>query len=97
MLQLRSAPVRVVPESAKVVGEKLYLRVDENDKIDRFLESIEKVFCIGSNDINLTDGSAFEFLEQTEHLNFKVIFFLGNVSSDLVQTLDGVFIRNGPM
>jgi len=25
-------------------------------------------------DINLTDGTAFEFLEQTEHLNFKVIF-----------------------
>ncbi|MDG5492039.1 LytTR family DNA-binding domain-containing protein [Psychroserpens sp. SPM9] len=25
-------------------------------------------------DINLTDGNAFEFLEQTEHLKFKVIF-----------------------
>ena len=25
-------------------------------------------------DINLTDGNAFEFLEQTEYLNFKVIF-----------------------
>ena len=25
-------------------------------------------------DINLTDGDAFEFLEQTQHLNFKVIF-----------------------
>ncbi len=25
-------------------------------------------------DINLTDGDAFEFLEQTEHLSFKVIF-----------------------
>lgn len=25
-------------------------------------------------DINLTDGNAFEFLEQTQHLNFKVIF-----------------------
>ncbi|MDH7913070.1 LytTR family DNA-binding domain-containing protein [Winogradskyella sp. SYSU M77433] len=25
-------------------------------------------------DINLTDGNAFEFLEQTKHLNFKVIF-----------------------
>lgn len=25
-------------------------------------------------DINLIDGNAFEFLEQTEHLNFKVIF-----------------------
>jgi len=25
-------------------------------------------------DINLTDGNAFEFLEQVEHLNFKVIF-----------------------
>ena len=25
-------------------------------------------------DINLTDGTAFDFLEQTEHLNFKIIF-----------------------
>ena len=25
-------------------------------------------------DINLTDGTGFKFLEQTEHLNFKVIF-----------------------
>lgn len=25
-------------------------------------------------DINLTDGTAFEFLDQTEHLSFKVIF-----------------------
>lgn len=25
-------------------------------------------------DINLIDGSAFDFLEQTEHLNFKIIF-----------------------
>lgn len=25
-------------------------------------------------DINLTDGSGFDFLEQTQHLNFKVIF-----------------------
>ena len=25
-------------------------------------------------DINLTDGNAFDFLEQTEHLDFKVIF-----------------------
>ena len=25
-------------------------------------------------DINLTDGNAFEFLDQTEHLKFKIIF-----------------------
>ncbi len=25
-------------------------------------------------DINLTDGTAFDFLDQTEHLNFKIIF-----------------------
>lgn len=25
-------------------------------------------------DINLTDGNAFDFLDQTEHLNFKIIF-----------------------
>lgn len=56
MLHLRSTPVRVIPESAKIIGEKLYLRVDENDKTDRFLESIEKVFNIDSNDVNLKNG-----------------------------------------
>ncbi|MDR2064947.1 MAG: hypothetical protein LBP85_04480 [Prevotellaceae bacterium] len=37
ILRLRSVPVKVLPESAKVVGEKLYLTVDENEKQIRLL------------------------------------------------------------
>ncbi len=69
MLQLRSAPVRIIPESAKIVSEKLYLRVDENDKTDRFLESIEKIFGIGSNDINLTDGYFYIDINQAQEVS----------------------------
>ena len=35
MLRLRSAPVSIIPESARIVGEKLYLTADENDKTEK--------------------------------------------------------------
>jgi len=56
MLQLRSTPVSIVPESAKIVGDKLFLRIDENDKTDKFLELVETVFGIDSGNINLNNG-----------------------------------------
>ncbi|MFA6871194.1 MAG: AAA domain-containing protein [Bacteroidaceae bacterium] len=86
MLQLRSAPVRVVPESAKIVGEKLYLRVDENDKTDRFLESIEKVFSIGSNDINITDGYFYVDINKAQEVS-------SHQKSELAQKASANFIE----
>jgi superfamily I DNA and/or RNA helicase len=55
MLQLRSIPVTVDPKSAKIVGDKLFIRVDENDKTDIFLVSLATIFNIDTEQINLKD------------------------------------------
>ena len=59
MLRLRSVPVRVLPESAKVIGEKLYLTADENEKSNKVLEEIASVFKIDTNEINTDKGFFF--------------------------------------
>lgn len=56
MLQLRSVPVSVIPHSAKVVGDKLYLTVDENNKTDKFIEEITSTFNLSIKEINLDSG-----------------------------------------
>ena len=71
MLQLRSVPVRVVAESAKIVDEKLYLRIDENDKTDSFLESIGKLFNIDSTLINLTNGYIYVDINEAKNISFS--------------------------
>lgn len=59
MLRLRSVPVRVLPESAKVDGEKLYLTVDENEKTDSIVEEIASAFKIDTCEINTDNGFFF--------------------------------------
>ena len=59
MLRLRSVPVNVVPELAKVVGEKLYLTVDENDKTDEIIDEIAETFKLSSNEINTENDFFF--------------------------------------
>jgi superfamily I DNA and/or RNA helicase len=56
MLRLRSAPVSIIPESARIVGEKLYLTLDENDKIEKFIDEIASLFQISVSEINLEKG-----------------------------------------
>lgn len=56
MLKLRSVPVSVIPDSAKIVGDKLYLKIDENDKTDTFLDSLASTFDIDLERIDLNQG-----------------------------------------
>ena len=56
MLHLRSVPVRVLPELTKIVGDKLFLRIDENDKTDNFLESLATIFDTDLEHVNLKNG-----------------------------------------
>src|SRR5690554_1569738 len=56
MLQLRSVPVSVIPNSSKIVGDKLYIKIDENDKTDTFLESLASTFDIELEQIDLDKG-----------------------------------------
>ena len=59
MLQLRSAPVYIIPDSAKIVGEKLYLIADENNKTDKVIDKIASTFQISSDEIDLITGFFF--------------------------------------
>ena len=60
LLQLIEADIEVIGECESVKEAVIVTNTCKPDLI--FL------------DINLTDGTGFDFLEQTEHLNFKVIF-----------------------
>ena len=56
MLRLRSAPVSIIPESAKIIGEKLFLNADENDKTEKIIDEIASLFQISVSEINLEKG-----------------------------------------
>ncbi len=56
MLRLRSVPVSIIPESVRIVGEKLYLTADENDKTEKIIEEIASLFQISLNEINIEKG-----------------------------------------
>jgi len=56
MLRLRSVPISVIPDSAKIVGEKLYLTANENDKTDKIIDEIVSTFKISSKDLNVNIG-----------------------------------------
>jgi superfamily I DNA and/or RNA helicase len=71
MLRLRSVSVRVLPESVKVVGEKLYLKADENDKTDRIIDEIATTFKIHSNDINTEEGFFFADIDVTQSTDIE--------------------------
>ena len=62
LLQLIDTKVDVVGECESVKEAVIVTRACKPDLI--FL------------DINLSDGSAFDFLDQTNHLNFKIIFII---------------------
>jgi hypothetical protein len=71
MLQLRSVPIRVIPDSAKIVGEKLYLKVEENDKTDKFANSIAEIFQLDSENINLNNGYFYVNTKQSESVSIE--------------------------
>ena len=43
LLRLRSVPLNIIPDSVKIVGEKLYLTADENDKTDKIFDETSKI------------------------------------------------------
>jgi len=68
MLRLRSVPIRVLPESSKVIGDKLYLTADENEKSNEIAEDIASVFKINPNEINTTNG----FFYSDTHVGIEI-------------------------
>lgn len=71
MLQLRSVPISVIPESAKIVGEKLFLQVDENDKTEIFINSIAEVFKIDADNIHINNGYFFVDKRLAENVSIE--------------------------
>ncbi len=79
MVQLRSAPVSIIPDSAKIVGEKLFLTADENDKTDKVIDKIASTFQLSSDEIDIEKGSFFADVtiakeigeEEKKHLSEK--------------------------
>jgi len=59
MMRLRSVPIYVIPDSVKIVGEKLYLKADENDRLDKILHEIARTYNISINEINTKEGLFF--------------------------------------
>ena len=56
LLRLRSVPASIIPDSAKIVGEKLYVTANENDTSDVIIEEIASTFNLSSTEINIQDG-----------------------------------------
>lgn len=59
MLKLHTAPLKILPESTRVVGEKLFLVADENDRTDKIVDEIASAFKMPSGEINLEKNYFF--------------------------------------
>lgn len=69
MLRLRSVPVSVIPDSAKIAGEKLYLTADENDKTDKIIDEIATAFKINTDEIDIEKGYFLADMEIAQGIN----------------------------
>lgn len=56
MLRLRTAPVGIIPDSAKIVGEKLFITVNENDTTDAIIDELALAFNLSTSEIDLEAG-----------------------------------------
>jgi hypothetical protein len=72
MLRLRSIPVSVIPDSAKIVGEKLYLTADENNKTDTIIEEIATAFNISSDSIDIDAGYFLADTNDAQNVDFEI-------------------------
>ncbi len=46
MVKLRCAPISIISDSIKIIDEKLFLSVDENEKSDKIIDEITSLFNI---------------------------------------------------
>ena len=56
LLRARAVPIPIDITSTRIVGEKLFLTIDESNSIDRVLLQIAKTFGIGIGELKITDG-----------------------------------------
>lgn len=56
MIRLRSIPISIISDSAKILGERLILQANEDDITDAIVEEVATKFELSANEINLEDG-----------------------------------------
>lgn len=68
MIRLRSVPVSIIPDSAKLLGEKLILLANEDDITDAIVEEIATNFQLSANELNLEDGYFYADIDKSQSL-----------------------------
>lgn len=56
LIRIRSVPVSIIPNSVKILGEKLFINVNENVTTDRIIEEIALLFELPPNELKIKNG-----------------------------------------
>ena len=68
MIRLRSVPITIIPDSVKILGEKLILLANEDDITDAIVNEISTTFELFSNEINLEYGYFYVDIDQSQSI-----------------------------
>jgi len=68
MIRLRSVPVSIIPDSVKILGEKLILLANEDDITDAIVNEISTTFELFSNELNLEDGYFYANIDKSQSI-----------------------------
>lgn len=68
LLKLRASPVSIIPDSAKIIGDKLFLNADENDKTDKVIEEFANIFQIPTEQIDISNNHFFVDSDTTKKI-----------------------------
>lgn len=72
MIRLRSVPINIIPDSVKIIGEKLFITVNEDDIVDTIINEIASTFNISSSEIDLKAGHFFADLTTAQNVSYEV-------------------------
>jgi superfamily I DNA and/or RNA helicase len=90
MIRLRSAPISIIPDSAKIVSEKLFLKVNENDVTNSIIDEIASTFELASSEINIEDGYFFADIKKSQCLKQDIL-------NQLAERASANFIKFRPL
>ena len=68
MIRLRSVPVSIIPDSVKILGEKLILSANEDDTTETIINEISTAYELFSTDINIEYGYFYADIEKTQKI-----------------------------
>jgi superfamily I DNA and/or RNA helicase len=68
MLLLRSVPINIIAESSRIIGDKLYLTIDESNDTHKIIDDITSLFQLSSNEISIDKGYFYADSIVSQHL-----------------------------